>query len=388
MSNYSGRQLRQYRLNRVIGTGGFADVYEAIDINLRRQVAIKVLHTKLAPDAIHAFLEEARIVARMEHPHIIHVIEFDCHKNVPYLVMNYAPNGSVRHFYPHGAVLPLKTIVSYVEQTADALEYIHMQNVVHLDIKPENILLGRDGEVILTDFGIATFVHEAPTTLSQDGVGTVTYMAPERFYGIVSPASDQYSLAICVYEWLTGVPPFQGSAREIAWQHLHAEPSTIDESNVDIPFAVEQFVFKALNKDAQHRFTSVKEFAMAFEKASHAPSLSMMEQVMNRKRYMWQQTLFFFVTSIVTSTLLGIGLKLIGVMLDIAVPVAEVCLLTIPILSAFTWRNSVAQKLSLGILVVALTLGIALQSWIVFGWIATLLFIVFSYLSFIRAYHF
>ena len=388
MSHYSGRQLRQYRLNRVIGTGGFADVYDAVDTNLRRRVAIKLLHTKLAQEAIDAFLEEARIVARMEHPHIIHVIEFDCHENVPYLVMSYAPNGSVRQFYSRGAILPLETIVRYVEQAADALEYIHLQNVVHLDIKPENMLLGRDGEILLTDFGIATFVHASPAALSQDGVGTATYMAPERFYGAVSPASDQYSLAVCVYEWLTGTPPFQGSAPEIVWQHLHAEPLPINESNADTPLAVEHVVFKALNKNAEDRFTSVKEFAMALEKASHTPSPSKVEQMMNRKRHMWRETLLFFVMSIVTSTLLGIGLTLIGVMLDVAVPVAEVCLLTIPIVSGFTWRNSVAQKLSFGILAVALTLGLALQSWIAFGWTATILFIVFSYLSFIRAYHF
>ena len=194
MVDYSGRRFRQYHLTKVIGTGGFADVYEAIDVNLRRRVAIKVLHTRLAQEDMQAFLKEARIVARMEHPGIVKVIEFDQHENVHYLVMNYAPSGSVRQRHAPEEIVPLETVVSYVWQVAEALEYIHAQGVIHQDIKPENMLLGKDEEILLSDFGIATFVYPASTVMSQNCIGTVVYMAPERFQGIVSTASDQYSL--------------------------------------------------------------------------------------------------------------------------------------------------------------------------------------------------
>ncbi|HEY7357608.1 MAG TPA: protein kinase, partial [Ktedonobacterales bacterium] len=190
-----------------------------------------------------------------------------------YLVMDYAPNGTLRTRYPAGEPLPLATILPYVRQVADALQYAHEHRVVHRDIKPENMLIDARGQIVLSDFGIATAAHSSRSQSVEDVVGTVSYMAPEQLMGKPRPASDQYALGVVVYEWLTGAPPFQGAFAEIASQQLY-EPPPLREKMPGISPALEQVLLTALAKDPRERFASMRDFAAALERTSQAETSS------------------------------------------------------------------------------------------------------------------
>src|SRR5947209_1042333 len=267
MADRVGQQLGNYRLVRLLGRGGFAEVYLAENVQLGSAAAVKVLHAQLASEDIEHFRNEARTIARLVHPHIVRVFDFNVQEGVPFLVMDYAPNGTLRQRYPKGTKLPIGTIVPYVRQVADALYYAHEQRVIHRDIKPENMLLGRQQEIVLSDFGIATISQSSRYQNTQDIVGTVAYMAPEQIQGKPRPASDQYALGIAVYEWLTGDRPFHGSSTEVAIQHAVATPQPMHE-RVPISPAVEHVVMTALDKDPNRRFAHVRAFANALEQAS------------------------------------------------------------------------------------------------------------------------
>ncbi len=269
MIDYAGQQLGNYRLLRLLGQGGFAQVYLGEHIYLNTQAAIKVLQMQLGDDEHNSFLNEARTIAHLIHPHIVRTLEFGVERKIPYLIMDYAPKGSLRQYYSKGERLPLETVVSYVKQIAAALQYAHDQNVVHRDVNPRNILLGQNDEALLSDFGIA-LVIQGSTSQSTEGnvIGTVAYMAPEQIYGKPGPASDQYSLATVVYEWLCGDRPFHGSFTEIMTQQMMAPPPSILEQGVAIPAEVEEVVMIALSKASEERFTGVEAFAHALEQAS------------------------------------------------------------------------------------------------------------------------
>ena len=265
MINRSGQQLGHYKLVRLIGRGGSADVYLARNLNLRSWCAIKVLRTSLMHKGRRKFLEEARMAASLEHDHIVRVLDFDVQNGVPFIVMSYAPNGSLRNYYPRGTKLSFTIILRYLEQIAGALDYLHAKNFIHLDIKSENLLMGRNGEVLLGDFGITEATRKPSLTVSRPG--TLLYMSPEHLCGKPCMASDQYALAICVYEWLTGQFPFDGTPTEIRWQHLHDHPASLRALAPDIPLAMERVVLRALSKDPQRRYPGVKAFVDAFREA-------------------------------------------------------------------------------------------------------------------------
>jgi serine/threonine protein kinase len=265
-----GQQLGNYRLIRMLGRGGFAEVYLGQHIRLNTLAAIKILHTHLTKKDAEAFLHEAQIIAALVHPHVVRVFDFDVQHGVPFLVMDYAPHGSLRLLHSKGVRLPLASVISYVEQIADALQYAHDQKLIHRDVKPENMLVGHNKELLLSDFGLVLIAQTSSSQSTKDMAGTVHYMAPEQLQGKPRKASDQYSLGIVVYEWLCGEYPFHGSALEIVTQHLMAPPPSICAKNPTIPSAIELAVLKALSKEPQQRFTHVKEFAAALDHAYHA----------------------------------------------------------------------------------------------------------------------
>ena len=270
MANHVGRQLGNYRLIQYLDGGGFADVYLGEHIYLDTQAAIKVLHTHLGKADIENFLYEAKRIARLIHPHIVRVLEFGIEDRIPFLVLDYAPNGSLRKCHPKGTQLPLTTILSYVKQIASALQHAHNAEFVHRDVKPENMLLGSHNEVLLSDFGIATITNTVnPGRQGTDG--TIYYMAPEQIRGDPHRASDQYALGVVVYEWLCGERPFQGTWAEIAAQHQSTPPPPLSQKLTAILPEVEQVVLKALEKEIEDRFENVQAFAAALEKASELP---------------------------------------------------------------------------------------------------------------------
>lgn len=270
MADRIGEQLGLYRLTRLVGKGAFAEVYLAEHVRMLTQAAVKVLHAQLAREEEERFQEEARTLARLTHPHIIHLHDYAVHDGTPYLVMDYAPNGTLRQRFPKGTPQPPGEVLPYVWQVAEALHFAHGQHLVHRDVKPENMLLDANNEVLLSDFGIAVVSQSSSYKAAQEVMGTATYMAPEQVRARAVPASDQYSLAVLVYEWLCGVPPFQGSMTEVMAKHLFAEPPRMRERVRTISPAIEVVVMGALSKDPEDRFPSVSSFASAFDEACQA----------------------------------------------------------------------------------------------------------------------
>jgi serine/threonine protein kinase len=268
---YIGQRLGNYRIIRTLGKGAFATVYLGEHVYLQTQAAIKVLSIELVSDTLESFLTEARTIAHLRHPSIIGLLEFgvDRSTRTPFLVMEYAPNGSLRQRYPQGTRLPPALIVSYVKQITTGLQYAHDEKLIHRDIKPENLLLGADNEVLLADFNIA-LIAQTQYQKTQEIAGTPMYMAPEQLQGKATFASDQYALGIIVYEWLCGSCPFQGPFIAIASQHAMTPPPSLRAKIPAIPPAVEQVVMTALAKTPQQRFASVQDFSLALEQAYHA----------------------------------------------------------------------------------------------------------------------
>lgn len=271
MEDRVGQQLGNYRLIRLLGTGGFGSVYLGEHIHLGSVAAIKVLYTQMESETreLERFRTEARTIANLLHPNIVRILDFGIEKGTPFLVMDYVPNGTLRQKHARGIPLPLNIIVSYTKQIASALQYAHNTRLIHRDVKPDNMLVRRQDEIVLSDFGIAVVAHSTRSLSTQDIVGTPYYMAPEQIMGRPLPASDQYALGIVVYEWLTGEHPFKGSNFvEIVVQQLEVPPPSLREKAPEISPAVEQVVMKALSKRPEDRYSSVLEFAHALEQAA------------------------------------------------------------------------------------------------------------------------
>src|SRR5436305_9394149 len=261
MADLVGQQLGNYRLLRLLGQGAFAAVYLGKHQYLERFAAIKVLHVRIEPARQESFRHEARTIAQLDHPHIISVHDFGLEDQMPYLVVEYMPNGTLRSQHPKGRQLSFEQIVIYVKQIALALDYAHQRRVIHRDIKPENILLNSRYEVVLSDFGIAVVQSTLDSLSMQSPAGTPLYMAPEQIQGSPCAASDQYALGVMVYEWLCGKPPFGGSFYELFSQHLHAPPPSLCARMPQLPPAIEDAVMRTLAKDPLQRFVSVADFA-------------------------------------------------------------------------------------------------------------------------------
>jgi len=267
-----GQQVGDYCLLRSLGGGGFGQVYMAEHVRNHSLAAVKILQARLTrSEELKAFINEARTF-RLKHPHIVPLLDFGVTDNdVPYLVMEYAPRGTLRQRHPAGSQVPLPTVVSYVNQVASALQYAHDLYLIHRDVKPENMLVGADGDIMLTDFGIATVAHNSytlPRNRQEEIGGTVSYMAPEQIEGKPRPASDQYALGILTYEWLSGRRPFQGTPMEVMMQHMGAQPASLSQQVPMVTPEVEQVVFTALAKDPRQRFGSIQAFATALTEVS------------------------------------------------------------------------------------------------------------------------
>jgi serine/threonine protein kinase len=265
-----GQRLGNYHLIRLLGHGGFADVYLGEHVYLRTQAAIKVLRMELNADERNNFLNEARTIAHLVHPHIIRVLDFGVDGYTPFLVMDYAPNGTLRDRHPRGTRLPLSTILVYVKQVASGLQYAHDQHFIHRDVKPGNLLIGQHDDILLSDFGIALVAQNSHSQSTQETVGTASYMAPEQIEGKPRAASDQYSLGIIVYEWLCGERPFNGTLTEIVTQQLSTPPPSLHAKVPAISPDLEEAVMMALAKNPHDRFVSVEAFAHALEQSNQA----------------------------------------------------------------------------------------------------------------------
>src|SRR5260370_21967156 len=199
MTDLVGLHLGTYRRMGLIGRGGSAAVSLGEHIPLNTQAAIKVLQMRLAGRNLEQFRNEARTIASLTHPNIVRVLDFGVEEGTPYLVMEYAINSTLRHRHPKGIPLSPSSILPYVRQAADALQYAHNKKFIHRDIKPENMLLGPGNQLLLSDFGLVLVAQSTASRGSREIGGTVLYMAPEQLQGRPRPASDQYSLGVVAY---------------------------------------------------------------------------------------------------------------------------------------------------------------------------------------------
>jgi serine/threonine-protein kinase len=269
-----GQQFGMYRLVHLLGQNGFSEVYLGKHLSDNIPVAIKVLDGYLSNKDKEKFLSQAYSLAYLEHPHIVKTLDFGIEGSTAFLVMSYIPNGTLRQRHPKGTCLSTRVVVSYVKQVADALQYIHDQQLVHRDIKPHNMLIGPNNEILLGYFVIAVPSYsDASRSTPYDFEGTVLYAAPEQLEGKPRRGSDQYALGVVVYEWLCGSCPFSGSFDEIISQQLFASPPSFQEKGVQISSAIEAVVLRTLSKDPGQRFARVQEFASALERASQVEQI-------------------------------------------------------------------------------------------------------------------
>ena len=259
MNRFEEQRFGNYRLLESIGTGTFADVYLGEHIHSGVSGALKILRTQLSNADGAQFLHKAAALTHLRHPYIVPVQEYGLLNGTPFLVMDYIPGGSLRQHHPRGISVELSDVVHYVTQIAAALQYAHNCGMLHGDVRPENMLVNRDNEIMLSDVGLS-----AISPLS----GSIAYTAPERLRGQPCPASDQYALALLVYEWLSGIHPFHGTFAEIAARQRLIAPRPLYESVPDIPLAVAEVVHIALDKNPNRRFVTVRAFADALEQAS------------------------------------------------------------------------------------------------------------------------
>jgi len=284
MADFNGKQIDNYHLIRRLGTGAFGEVYLGENIYDSEQVAIKVLKIEPTQETLKEFLNEARTF-RLKHPNIIPLLDFGIDGETPFLVMAYAPKGTLRQRHPSGTRLPLETVIAYARPITAALQYAHEKRLVHRDVKPSNMLLGSHDEILLSDFGIAVVAHSEHSLSTKETLGgTIPYMAPEQIKGKPRPASDQYALGIVVYEWLCGERPFHGPDWSIINQHLSSLPMSLREKNPAIPFSIEEVVLRALSKDPQDRYHSIQDFARALEEASKASKIPTQQLIHNAPR--------------------------------------------------------------------------------------------------------
>ena len=275
-----GTMLGTCTLQKLIGQGGMGAVFLAQQSRPRRQVAVKVLLPTTAHNAQQhaAFLERFRretdAAALLEHPNIVPVHEYGERDGLAYLVMPYISGGTLRDEMEREGKFSLSKTMRYLDQIAAALDFAHQRGVVHRDIKPANILVTPEGRLLLTDFGLVKVIADSPQTgnarspLTGVGVplGTPDYMAPEQVIGgTVDARADQYSLAIILYQMLTGTTPFKGEMpMQIAVQHLHTPPTSLRTLRPDLPEDADQVVLRAMEKRASDRFEGVQELAEAF----------------------------------------------------------------------------------------------------------------------------
>ena len=265
-----GRTLSgRYQIESLLGQGGMSAVYKAADPNLKRFVAIKLIHSHLSgdPQFITRFEEEAAAVASLRHPNIVQVYDFNSDQDIHYMVLEFVPGETLqdrlRRLAAQGRKLPIDEAIKFTLNICDALGYAHRRGMIHRDIKPANIMLDVNGQAILMDFGIVKILGATSHTASGAILGTASYISPEVIRS--EPAdqrSDIYSLGITLYEMLSGQPPFLAdTTMSLMMMHLNNPVPDPRSLRGDIPFALVNILLKALEKDRANRYQNVAELA-------------------------------------------------------------------------------------------------------------------------------
>jgi serine/threonine protein kinase len=275
--DFVGKPLGHYQIKRQIGHGGMAAVFLAEDIHLGREVALKVFWPRPGEtqDFLRRFSREARVLAQLDHPHILPVYDYGEKDGLAFLVTPYLSGGTLKEMLKERKALPPSEAVQLIAQVLPALQYAHERNLIHRDIKPGNLLFKGNGNLVIADFGLVKVVEGESRdgtplyTISETGetiAGTPEYMAPEQIDGRAVPASDIYSLGVVLYEMVTGVRPFTGpTLMSVLMKHMHEAPRSPRELNPYISRQLEAVILRALEKEPQRRFARPADLLQALQ---------------------------------------------------------------------------------------------------------------------------
>jgi serine/threonine protein kinase len=271
MMNLAGQEVGDYTLLRLLGQGNSAYVYLGKHKHHQSYVAVKI-------QATHYWQTRGRnevyMLSYITHPHVIRMREHGTQDHMRFFVMDFATQGTLLDLLAQN--IPISRVAIYVSQIAAALQHMHMRHIIHRDIKPANILVESSEKFLLADFELATDHRTCQSTIA-----TPAYAAPEQTQGRPCPASDQYALAVIVYQWLCGELPFQGTWAETAAQHRYVSPPPLREKAPTLPHAVEQVVLTALAKDPNARFPNIQAFAAFFQQACQSSAYWTPPQVLS-----------------------------------------------------------------------------------------------------------
>src|SRR5437763_2421211 len=256
----------RFELEELVEHGGMSSVYKGRDRMLERNVALKVLHPHFGEDAeyVERFRREARAVAQLSHPNIVTVIDRGASDGHQFIVFEYVEGENLKQMLGRSGPLPVRRAIELAIQVADALAFAHAHDLVHRDVKPQNILIDAAGDAKVTDFGIARSLDvEHGVTETGTVLGTSNYLSPEQAAGQpVTPATDVYSLGVVLYELLTGEVPFRGdNLVVVAMKHVTEHPPSLLGQRADVPPRLARAVERALEKDPARRFASMDAFA-------------------------------------------------------------------------------------------------------------------------------
>lgn len=277
-----GKNISHYRIDRILGQGGMGSVYLAFDTRLKRNVALKVMHSHLAsqPEFQQRFLQEAQAAAALNHSHITRVYDTDQWQGFLYIVMELIEGGSLRTYQKYlrekGKLLLLTQVFTLITQVSDALDYAHSQGMIHRDVKPDNILLnavsGRPDvfNSYLTDFGLAKLAEGGVHSITGQVMGTLAYMSPEQCQDEpLDGRSDIYSLGIVLYELIAGKLPFSPrTISEAIKMHTQTAPPPLDQLRPGLPSSLVEIVNRAIEKDPERRFNRASELSQALQALS------------------------------------------------------------------------------------------------------------------------
>lgn len=278
----------RYRIERVIGIGGMAIVFKATDLLMRRVVAVKILKDEISEDeqSVKRFENESRAVSMLSHQNIVNVYDVSIRENIKYIVMEFVEGITLKNYMEHREILNLREIISYTTQILRALDHAHKKGIIHRDIKPQNIMLLKNGVIKVMDFGIAKLPNAETITMTDKAIGTVYYISPEQVTGgDIDARSDIYSLGAMMYEMATGSLPFTAETPvSVALMQVNDNPTPPREVNPHIPLGLEQIIMRAMEKSPEERYQSAEEMLGQLLKLRENPKIIFKENKKDKSR--------------------------------------------------------------------------------------------------------
>ncbi len=295
--NIGNRLDGRYEITELIGIGGMADVYKAMDIMENKVVAVKILKTEFSSNQefLRRFRNESKAIAVLSHPNIVKIFDVGFTEKIQYIVMEYIDGITLKEYIEQQTTLKWNEVVHFTVQILRALQHAHDRGIVHRDIKPQNIMLFTDGTIKVMDFGIARFAREEGKTLSDKTIGSVHYISPEQARGdFTDEKSDIYSVGAMTYEMLTGKKAFDAETPvAVALMHMQDTVKKPSLLNPSIPEGLEEIVLHAMQKEPTKRYHSASAMIKDLEAFKHNPSITFGYETKNDLYSKEESTIYF-----------------------------------------------------------------------------------------------